>query len=286
MSEPKVKPTWYAPGYPHLKSDDDVGEAAVNGQSVQYPQVVRKNNDPPIIHQSYGNLSFMLFDTPRSFRGKPIYGFVKLRGNHPDKDSAVYDSYRIVREVDSKFQVRIAPVGTWVPITENTSVIDEMIDVREKDDEHHLRDEAVRQREKEVRKIANELKEGEERLKSEEDVYSNTESLDFYTTKRVTETKLFEAVEIQKRKLKELEDKLIETYILCKKLEVKNSDFKDRWVNRYNEELAKTSSPLFTPISSQTDVYEKHSLEDLMGQYPDVNELVDKKMEQYNEKQD
>jgi len=34
---------------------------------------------------------------------------------------------RIVKEVDSKFQVRVAPVGSWVPITDNTSVVQEMI---------------------------------------------------------------------------------------------------------------------------------------------------------------
>ena len=275
MSDQKEIPSWYKPNYPRL-GDDDTGTAAVKGQHYVYPEVVRKQSDPPIMHQTYGNLSFMIFDTPRRFRGKPIYGFVKLRGNHSDKDSAIFDSQRIIKEVDSKYQVRTAPVGAWVPITENISVVEEMIDVREKEEEHHLRDEAIRQREKEVQKISKELKDGEERIKNEQDVYSKTESLDFYTTKRVTETRLFEAIEVQKRKVKELELKLVETYLLCRKLEVKNPDYSDKWVDRYNEELSKTSTSAFVIMDSQLEAYNSNTLESLIEQYPEINELVEK----------
>ena len=281
MSDSKT-PTWKVLGYPPL-GFDDVGEAAVNGQSVVYPKVVRGDVDPPITNQTFGNLSFNILEKPAMFRGKPIYGFVKLRGNHYDQESAIRDSQRIVKEVDSKFQVRVAPVGSWVPITDNTSVVQEMIDVRESEEEHHIRDDAVRKREKEMRKIARELKEGEEKLKNSKDVYEQPESLDFYTMKRVTENKLYEAVEVQKRKIKELEDKLMETYILCKKLDEKNPDYKDKWVENYNIERAKTSIPPFTPIESQVEAYENLTLEYLVKEYPEFNEQVEKKLEQYNE---
>jgi len=105
----------------------------------------------------------------------------------------------------------------------------------------------------------------------------------FYTMKRVTENKLYEAVEVQKRKIKELEDKLMETYILCKKLDEKNPDYKDKWVENYNIERAKTSIPPFTPIESQVEAYENLTLEYLVKEYPEFNEQVEKKLEQYNE---
>jgi hypothetical protein len=66
---------YFQPEYPPLQKDL-MGEAAVNGQIIQYPQIVRKMIDPPIEGQKCGNLSFMLLDTPRIFRGKPIYGYV------------------------------------------------------------------------------------------------------------------------------------------------------------------------------------------------------------------
>jgi hypothetical protein len=112
-----VTPSWFHPDYPTLKSSDDVGKASVEGQIVEYPQVVRNMVDPSISGQNFGNLSFMLFSEPRMFRGKPIYGYVKIRGNHQDEKSARFDAFRIVREVDSKFQIRIAKVGTWFHIT-------------------------------------------------------------------------------------------------------------------------------------------------------------------------
>jgi len=164
-------PSWLIPSYPPLKSDDDVGKAAIEEQVYSYPKVVRQQTDPPIVGQHYGNVSFMLFDAPRMCDGKPVYGFVKIRGNHESQEVAYKDACRIVREVDSKYQVRIAPVGSWVPITENDRAVKEVFDVRESDKEIHLRDEAVKEKEKQHAKIAQELKDAEEKLKNGGDIY-------------------------------------------------------------------------------------------------------------------
>lgn len=276
------KPSWYHPEYPPISNADDVGKAAVEGQLITYPQVVRKNSDPPIQNQVFGNVSFMLFDTPRRFRGKPIYGYVKLRGNHADADSARYDAYRIVRQVDSKFQVRTAPVGHWVPITDNDSgVVEELYDVRENDEEHHIRDEAVKEREREARRIAKELKEGEEKLKSGDDIYDKPESLDFYTMKRVTEMKLSEAISIQKRKLQEVELQLAETHILCRKLEKTNPEYAEQWIENYNKERVKTSLVEFVPSENQFSEYDSTTLEELETKFPELVKVVDGKLETY-----
>lgn len=54
MSQEK-RPEWLVPGYPPLKCDDAVGKAAVEGQMVYYPKVVRSNADYPISGQAMGD---------------------------------------------------------------------------------------------------------------------------------------------------------------------------------------------------------------------------------------
>lgn len=284
MENPSQIPTWFIENYPPLNSQDDVGKAAVEGQWVSYPKVVRTMVDPPIANQNIGNLSFMLFKVPRIFRGKPIYGYVKLRGNHHDEKSARFDAYKIIREVDSKFQVRSAHVGTWVPITDDDSCIKDLYDVRDNDDEHHIRDEASKEKEAESRRIAKEIREAEEALKTGDDIYDNPESLDFYTMKRVTEMRLFESYQISLRKLQEIESSLTETHMILRTLEVHNSDYNDKWLEVYNKERAKTSLPMFIPGGKQFEKYESTTLESLNEEHPELVEKVKTQLSSYGKK--
>ena len=286
MAEQQKTPSWFHPDYPPINTQDDVGKAVVAGQAVEYPQVVRNMVDPPVIGQIFGNLSFMLFKKPRMFRDKPIYGYVKLRGNHQDDKSARFDAYRIVREVDSKFQVRIAQVGTWVPITDNDGVVKELYDVREGDEEIHIRDEAVKERESEARRITRELQEAEEALKTGDDIYDKPESLDFYTMKRVTEMRVAEAVQIQQRKLDELRKTLVETHMILHRLEIPNPQYSSEWVDNYNRERAKTSLPDFVPGGKQFAAYDSTTLGGLEEDFPEIVETVTKKMGTYGKSAD
>jgi len=284
MEDTTQIPTWFNENYPQLSSQDDIGKAAVEGQWVSYPKVVRTMVDPPMVGQNIGNLSFMLFKVPRSFRGKPIYGYVKLRGNHHDEKSARFDAYKIIREVDSKFQVRSAPVGTWVPITDDDSCIKDLYDVRDNDEEKHIRDEATKEKEAEGRRIAKEIKEAEDALKNGDDIYDNPESLDFYTMKRVTEMRLFESYQISLRKLQEIEKSLTETHMILRMLEVSNQDYNDLWLNTYNKERAKTSLPAFIPGGTQFKKYEETTLDGLCKDHPDIIEKVKTQLSSYGKK--
>lgn len=283
MEDLTKTPTWFNEKYPQL-GDDDIGQAALEGQVVTYPKVVRSNVDPPIVGQTIGALSFMLFKTPRMFRDKPIYGYVKLRGNHNDEKTARFDAYRIVRQVDSKFQVRLAPVGVWVPITEDNSCVKEMYDVRENDEEKHIRDEAVKEKELEAKRIAKEIKEAEEALKNGSDIYDNPESLDFYTMKRVTEMRLFEAHQIALRKLQELESSMNETHMILRMLEVQNPCYPNEWIDVYNKERSKTSLPAFIPSERQFERYDETTLDGLFEKYPDLVDKVKTQMSTYGKK--
>lgn len=283
MEDLTKTPTWFNEKYPPL-GDDDIGQAALEGQVVTYPKVVRTNVDPPIVGQNMGSLSFMLFKTPRMFRDKPIYGYVKLRGNHNDEKTARFDAYRIVRQVDSKFQVRLAPVGVWVPITEDNSCIKDLYDVRENDEEKHIRDEAVKEKELEAKRIAKEIKEAEEALKNGSDIYDNPESLDFYTMKRVTEMRLFEAHQIALRKLQELESSMNETHMILRMLEVQNPGYPNEWIDVYNKERSKTSLPAFIPSEKQFERYDETTLDGLFEKYPELVDKVKTQMSTYGKK--
>src|SRR5579862_736211 len=264
----------------HMPLTDKELEIAVEQQVFTYPQVVRQMIDPPISSQRFGNVSFMLFDIPRIFRGKPIYGYMKLRGNFESEIVSRKDAYRIVRDVDSKFQVRIAEVGTWVPITENDSVVKELYDVQESEKETHLRDEIAKQREAETRRIANEIKDAEERLIKGSDIYDDCESINFYTMKRVTEMKLHETYQIQVAKLKELESKIGEQRIIVKRLERDHPNYTNEWIDTYNAERKKTSLPVFIPGETQFEEYESLTLEDLLAKFqPPLPEAIGKSSE-------
>ncbi len=113
-------PSWFVPDYPPL-GDDDVGRAAVEGQIVSYPAVVRSSVDPVSPGAASCAISYMLLDTPRVYKGFPIYGYVKVRGVAESKETMKVRAKKIVKEVDSKFLIRIGDTGTWLPITEYTT---------------------------------------------------------------------------------------------------------------------------------------------------------------------
>lgn len=271
-------PEWSHPDYPTLKTGL-IGKAACEGQVVEYPQVVRQDIDTPIIGQKYGNISFNFFEKPLMFQGKPIYGFFKLRGNHESAEVSRTDSYRIVRDLDSKFQVRIAPVGCWVPLTESDAVVKELYDVRESDKEIHLRDEATKKKEADSRRIQKEITEAQEQLEKGGDIYDDEENIRFYTMKRVTEMRLDESYQIQLIKLEELKKKRDEQRIIVKKLEKMYPSYSDEWLNVYNDERKKTSLPKFIPGETQFVDYNRVTLDELLEKYP---HLKDKQNQESN----
>lgn len=276
--ETQQKPTWFNPNYPPLKSGDDVAEAAFNGQFVKYPQIVRKGMDePPSKSQIYTNVSYMLFETPVKVKNsrKPVYGFMKIRGSFPSKEEAEADARRIISEVDSKYQIRLAPTGAWIPITEDDRAIEELYDVRNSDDEIHLRDKAVKEKEAEERRIARELKENEEKLKNETDVHDQPESLDFYTMNRVTEMRLVENRDAELEKLRDIENKIAFTRMKLKKLEQNNPDYKEQWIDHYNAGRKDKGIHEFVPSTDQFKEYENTELKELIENYPDYEEKVD-----------
>jgi hypothetical protein len=241
-------PEWAIPTYPPLSSDDLVGRAAVEGQIVSYPKIVRTMIDPPIPNQSIGCISYMLFDEPKKAKGseKPVYGFMKLRGNWNNQQQATFESSKIIREVDSKYQIRLAPVGTWVPITEDQSCIKEKTDVRMNEEEHHLRDQAVKDKESEQRRIQRELHERTEELKSG-DIYDDPTSLKYYSMRMVTELRLIEELDRQTRQIQNVKDNIEKVRNELAELEMTHPSYIEDWIECYNVERRKVGIPDFCP---------------------------------------
>jgi len=250
-ASPVRQPEWLVPGYPPLKAEDSVGQAAVEGQTWFYPQVVRTMVDPPIQGQRLGLLSFMLFKEPRKLRnGKPVYGYVKLRGNWSDESQSKFEASKIIREVDSKYVIRVAPTGAWVPITEEDAFVKEKLDVKMRKDEVALRDEAVKEKEAEQRRIQREIREREEELKRG-DIYDDPTSLTYYSMRRVTELRLMEARDNQLRQIESIKKTLRKVQKETKRLERDHPEYEDQWVDCYNEERRKAGVPDYVPSEDQ-----------------------------------
>lgn len=243
------------PDYPPLKSNDLVGRATVEGQLIPYPKIIRTMTDPPVMNQSVGNISFMLFNEPKKTKsGKPIYGFCKLRGNWNGEQQATFEASKIIREVDSKHPIKLAPVGVWVPITEDEDSSKEKIDVRMKEEEIQLRDEAVKEKEAENRRIQREIQERAEELKKG-DIYDDPTSLTYYSMRMVTELRLIEEKERQMRQLASVEDNIRKVQEELARLEAKHPSYKDDWIERYNEERRKSGIPDFCPSEGFLDAH-------------------------------
>ena len=263
MAQPQAnyKPQeWLQPDAPKLKGEQL--QAAVATQIVSYPQVVRSMIDPPLPGQTRGTLSYMLFDQPKTTKnGRPIYGFVKLRGNWPDEFNAKREASKIVKEIDSKFSIRIATVGEWVPITDDDTFAKEMLDVKASDQQPQIRDEAMKKKESDQRDKMRQIQDREEQLKTKGDVYDNPDSLDYYTMKVVTEMKVTEMLEQLENRLNHLKGKAVEVRDELFELEKKHPEYEDKWLDCYNAERAKTGIPAFVPNKEQFKDYEQHKLD-------------------------
>jgi len=252
-------PEWLKPEAAKLKGD--VLKDAVAGQIAIYPQVVRSQLDPPIAGQAYGNLSFMLFEKPKvSKAGKPIYGFVKLRGNWMDPRTAQDKASKLVKQVDSKFPIKIVQVGSWVPITEDESFVKDMVDVKASDQQPQIRDEAIKKKEEEADDKMRQLREREDQLRKDGDITEDPESLRYYTMKRVTEAKVVEMIEMSEKKLIDMKSKLIVVRDGLCDLEKKHPEYAENWIECWNEERRKSGIPSFLPADKQFAGYEAHKL--------------------------
>ena len=240
--------------------------AAAKDKIVTYPEITRTDADPPISNQGYTNISFLLFKEPRKLKtGKPVYGFFKNRGNWATPDLARSEAAKIIREVDSKFQIRIGPVGRWLPIADEDRLCEDLLDVKTEDQDIQLRDQAVKEKEAEQRRIMREIKEREEECKKT-DIYDDPTSLTYYSMRRVTEMKLTEELDNMRRKIENTLKIRNKVWKELRALEYDHKDYVNEWLERYNEERRKGGIPDFKPSERQFDDYEKTTLHNIVDE--------------------
>lgn len=256
MAESK-KAEWVVPGYPPLTGE--VGEAAVEGKLVKYPQIARGNKDYPVPQQAMGLISFMLFKEPKKLQsGSPVYGFFKLRGNYADEDICVSKAGDIIRSQDSKTKIKIAEVGAWLPITdeERGGIVQKSVDIRTEDSEKDkIREEAHKQEQAKAERIMKELKEREKEVREGRDYNDDPDSLDYYTMKKVAWQRLRETIEIQKKKTLDLEEKLVLTRKILAELDERHPSYAVDMVENYNKERRKSGFPDYVPSEAEEKVY-------------------------------
>lgn len=256
-------PEWLVQDYPPLKYDN-VGKAAVEGQTFEYPKISRGRSDPPIEGQKIGNISFMLFKEPKTLStGKKVYGFFNLRGNFSDEDACKKQATKIIREHDSRHQIRFAPVGNWLPITDEEAFCKDIEDVRMSEEEVHMRDAVKKEKIAESKRIQREINERMEDLQNDGDIYDNPESARYYAMRRVTEMKLVEARGIKEKELNGIKKNILKVRKELKNLEEKYQDYSDKWIDLYNEERAKGGIPAFIPGEDQFEEFENSKLEEI-----------------------
>ena len=231
----EIQSTWLVPDYPVLAGE--VGQAAVNGQIVYYPKVVRSQNDEAIENQGRGLVSFKLLKEPRQTKeGKRIVGFFKLRGNWSDDNQALARASKIVREQDSKYPVRVAHVGTWIPLVDDDAMARKNVNVNleETEEEEAARRKAAEEEEAKRKRIQREMEERKEEITNAKDYNDDTESLDYYTMKMVVWMRLQESIALEKKKLQGLEEKFDGICKTLSELDSKHPTYTESWVDNYN----------------------------------------------------
>jgi hypothetical protein len=138
-------------------------KVAVNNL-VEHVQLTRSARDPPIPGQTFTNISYHLFEQPKVLKtGKKLYGFLKVRGCWPDEHLATMKAADIIKNVDSKFKIKIGEVGTFIPISDDDRYNKDELDVKTTSatEEIALRDSVVKEKDAERQRIMREIRERE-----------------------------------------------------------------------------------------------------------------------------
>jgi hypothetical protein len=267
-------PEWVQPTSGNL--DKQHMNAAMKELVAEYPRIVRSMTDTQITNQSVGLVSLNLFRKPHTTRrGYPVYGFFKVRGNYADENMATKHASDIIRKQDSKFKIHLAPVGHWLPITEDPTFTKDQYDVRMNEEEKHLRDQAAKEKEEEENRIKKELRERENELKTD-DPYEDPYCLKYYSIRRVSEMRVTEEIERYKKHLEKMKENLTKVRRELKAIERKHPEHKDNWVACWNVERVKSGIPPFVPSTNQFRDYSHHNVpeEELHKQDKEFEQII------------
>jgi hypothetical protein len=184
-------------------AETDRAKAELIRSSLLFPRAVKAINDPVILGQEYGLLSFTpAKDAQPNANG--IYGVFKIRGNFATLDEAQLYAERLIRTHDSYNEVHTVRVGQCIPLCKKPELVEETqtVDLNKEVDAIMSNDvKEKRQKEKKEMKTIQEreqqlLQENKEILEGE----YKQDPLDAYIMLRVKKAQLmWTLVETRKR---------------------------------------------------------------------------------------
>lgn len=230
---------------------------AVQHQIVNYRKVTRANADPPVPNQTIALLSYNLFPADKIKtlpNGSVVHGFAKVRGCYSDVSSAQFAAGKLVKEFDSKFPILLAPVGKWLPITEELANA-KQIDIQDEGEAESMRSEAAHLKREQNKRRQNEIEAREKELVEGGDIYDDEKSLDFYTMKRNTEMNLVARIEQHHATIKSIEKSLHDTLRITREIEQEHPEYTNQWVENMNKERRKAGVPDCIPSDEYLEIH-------------------------------
>lgn len=251
-SQDSTKPV-FDPYYDSLTGQE--GRRAVEGQ-LRYAQVVRRDTDEEIPGQKFALFSRLIYSKPMERGPHKIVGLFKIRGFAATEMDAKHLASKIIKNVDSTYEILIAPVGAWTPLTGSSIFTKEQYDVKTEQDLMALRDEASKQKQEETERKMREIKEREEQLKNPDtDPASDPGSLHSYVVKRRTEMDLRTEIKTKLKHIATLREAHRKAMEMAYALDQEYPSYQNEWIDYMNEVQAKVGIPAFKPAADEFDEY-------------------------------
>lgn len=163
-----------------------------------------------------------------------VYGMLKIRGTYEDENEMNKRAEYLVAHCDSFNRIYHAKNGIPVPLTLKEEFSKEVKFVRQRDDDHDIIHASVEDDKKRDDDIQKELDSRIEKIKKEEKEGVVVESIDEYIQAKVKIAFNMNAIDTMKNQLVQSQKILRNANTLVQKLEEANPEFKDQFMDRFN----------------------------------------------------
>lgn len=218
---------------------DNAKQELVNKEHLEmYPAQERAFADPTIDDQEYCLVSFIPSVTAKPDKDG-IFGMIKVRGTYNSLDKCDKRSEYLIKNIDSVHHIYYAGVGKPFPITNSSKFSKDIskIKIQEK-----LAEERKYEEDKEKRELR-EIKEREQEImeqnKSNEQPQENIEEK--YITLNVKRAQLTWTYLTTLKKLEDMKENILKARDDIKELDSTHPEFKDTFLERYNDSLKSVS---------------------------------------------
>jgi hypothetical protein len=213
----------------------------IEDNTATFARVERRFCDPDIPGQKFSLHSFI-----PSKGAKPdslgIYGMIKIRGTYSSIEEAADKAEELVKNHDSYHKIYTGFVGKPMPITESSDFsakVDE-IDIQ-KEISTTVREDIKAKRAFEKKQV-DEIREREKSLKEEVEQEAN-DPYEKYTCLCVKRAQTIWGYFEHKKKMDELIDVFNKTVEEIKEMDAEDSDYKDKYVQRYKDARERAGIP-------------------------------------------